>query len=191
MFLNAIGIYQEQDNMCPGTGLKKVKYAQQDKSILFPCNQLENIDDYLLKSTEYSALELGKIYNFKKDDDYSYLYHSKSAERILAISSRTPVDSLELAFLFKNIEHIIIRPDKVNKTLDNIIANPLEYTNKEILIESVKENIEELKRLMYSAIEKIVQRGENLEQLKNKALHLENSAIKFEDKAKTLNSCCW
>lgn len=186
--LYAIGIYTP-DTSGSDVLMQKVKYAQQDKG-LFSSNQLENVDKILLKSSFYSTMESNKIYKFETADEFNYLYKPRSKEAVLAISSRKNLDPSEKSFLFKNIEHILIRPDSIKVTLDDIIKNPLGFTGNDILIGRVQENLEEVIAVMHDNIDKVILRGENLEILQQKASHLDESAIKFEAQVRKMNSSC-
>ena len=88
------------------------------------------------------------------------------------------------------MQHILIRPDTVKASLDDIIANPQAFTGKDILIGRIQGGNKEIIAIMQKNIDMVIKRGEDLENLKEKAIHLNESAINFEDKAKKLNTCC-
>lgn len=210
MLLNALGIYIQTD-----VGLEKVKCAQQEKTtssnIMFfqaeqkAVNQLENIDnalheeDELTKSKFYTTMEPNQVHRLKTSDEYNYLYKIviKSTNTIFAISSRYELEPHEKAFLFKNMEHILIRPDRVKATLDDIIANPQGFTGSDksrsgdILIDQTRDEMKAVIAVMQKNIDLVIKRGEDLENLKDKAIELNKHAISFEKEAKKLNSCCW
>src|SRR6476620_172893 len=114
--LNAIGIYEEDETL-DGSVLKKVKFSQQEKNTLFASNQLETVETLLFKSPLYSTMEPYKIYFSERNKECIYLYISNATRKLCAISSRKPLDRSEQAALFQNIEHILIRPDTIKRTL--------------------------------------------------------------------------
>lgn len=203
VMLHALGIYVQN-----GNELEKVNYAQQEKSsppnfAFFQAeqkslNQLENIESALHEEDEssnlkfYAIMEPNKVYRCKTSKEYDYLYKAriKSADTIFVISSKYELDPSEKAFLFKNMEHILIRPDTVKKSLDDIIANPQGFIGRDLLIGNIQDEMKEVIAVMQKNIDLVIKRGASLEDLKEKAIHLNESAINFEDKAKKLNSCC-
>src|SRR6185437_7162688 len=140
--LSGLGIYTE-DELSEEKGLKKFKFAQKDKSIFFQDNQLESIDDILLKSPFYSTMEPNKVYMEVLNNEYHYLYQPSKTDAVFAIISRTQLDPTEKAFLFKNMEHILLRPDRVKTTLDDIIANPFNFIGRDLLIGGVQDKMQD------------------------------------------------
>lgn len=202
--LHALGIYIQKD-----TGLEKIQSAQQEKnnpssSMFFkteekPVNQLENIEEILHEEDEetnakfYATMQFNAVYRSKAAKEFDFLHKVKlkSADIIFVISSKYELSPEEKAFLFKNMEHILIRPDTVQASLDDIIANPQGFIGKDLLIGRIQDKNKEIIAGMYKNIELVIKRGESLENLKEKAIHLNESAINFEKEARKLNSCCW
>jgi len=187
--LRAMGIYT-QDELTEEKGLKKFKFAQKDKGLFFQDNQLENIDTILLKSSFYSTMEANKVYLDVFNNEYQYLYRSSTTHAVFAIISKTQLDPTEKAFLFKNMEHILIRPDRVKITLDDIVVNPLNFTGRDLLIGRVQDGMQDVIAIMQKNIDMVIARGERLEDLKMKAIKLDEDATRVEIKAKKLNACC-
>jgi hypothetical protein len=201
--LHALGIYIQTD-----VGLEKIKCAQQEKTkpsnaMFFqneqkPVNQLENIDNALheqdkeSESKFYVTMKPNAVYRRVTTREYDFLYKIKikSTDTIFAISSKYELSPEEKGFLFTNMQHILIRPDTVKASLDDIIANPQAFTGKDILIGRIQGGNKEIIAIMQKNIDMVIKRGEDLENLKEKAIHLNESAINFEDKAKKLNTCC-
>lgn len=188
--LRALAIYTHDESE-EKVELKRFKYAQQDKSILFQVNQLETIDNILFKTPFYSTMEVNKPYLNIAKNEYHYLYLSSATRAVFAITSRSELDPTEKAFLFKNMEHILIRPDTVKTTLDDIIANPLGYTGRDLLIGKVQNEMKDVIAIMQKNIDMIIARGQSLDDLMEKADNLNIHALDLEKKAKKLNSCCW
>ncbi len=201
--LNAIGIYTQ---VVPNdwSVLKKTKYAQEEKdSAFFKKNQLENIDNYVFhdESKDYLTLEDGfvreRIFIKEPLKEYNYLFKSNYAKALFAISSKSELSEKELGFLYKNIEYIFLKPESTKETLDKMIANPYGFNGREIfkgsdaVIDKIREDLKFILVKMRENIDLVLERGEKLEELEKKAIHLKESAIKFDDKAKELNSCCW
>ncbi len=188
--LRALGIYTCEDSG-ETKELKKFKFAQQDTSAFFPINQLEKIDNILFKTSFYSTMEYDKPYFSVSNNEYHYLCLSSTTHAVLAITSRSELDPTEKAFLFKNMDHILIRPGIVKVTLDDIIANPLGFTGRDLLIGRVQDQMKDVIAGMQTNISMIIARGESLDSLREKSKLLEIDAGGFEIQARKLNSCCW
>lgn len=191
--LNAIGVYV-QDITKEDFKLKKTKFAQQDKSgFLFYSNQLENIDSVLFKSAFPSAMQPKKVYPIESKNEYCYLYFSTKTNAFLAISSKKPLDPIEQRYLFNNIEHIVKTDSKVKLTLEDIIANPLRFTGRDLLIGRINDIVgKEIPAIMLDNIDKVLQRGEKIEDTLDKTDHLVGSSIHLDDglKRKYKKTCC-
>lgn len=216
MLLRAIGIYVEDEKtpVTPGSNklkpnLRKIKQVQQDKiqspgifSNKLPINQLENVDQELLYSDRYQ--EMGentyRRFNIEGEREFNYILNSSNPKCVIAISSYRKLERPEKGFLFKNIAHVLLRPKAVNTTLDEIVRIPLnyigrnikevKYVSKDLLIDRVDQELDEVMKKMYENIEKALLRGESLEQLQSKALILDDHAVVFDKKAHDLNRCC-
>lgn len=205
--LHAIGIYTEIESKdAAPKKLKKVISAQQEKpesmlkapSQLFfssnttPVNQLKNVDELLLNSNYYETeMTPGMLYKFRASHgEINYIFQPVNQPFIMAISSRTKLDASEKVYLFKNIEHIYLRPDSIKTTLDDIITNPLGYTGKDILIGRIQKEIDEVIAVMHDNIEKVIKRGEALDELESKALSLSEHSLQFRKGAERLNEGC-
>lgn len=217
--LHAIGIYVVEEDASHAKKLKKVKCAQQEKqesinsndssseeskeqkttsTLLFflpqrtPINQLKNVDDLLLNSDYYQTeMKPGLPYKFKAGPgEINYIFQPSGHDFILVISSRTKLDPFEKGNLFRNIQHVYLRPDSVKTTLDDIIANPLGYTGRDILIGRIHKELDEVMVVMHDNIEKTIKRGESLDELESKALNLSEHSLEFKKTAERLNSGC-
>ena len=73
--------------------------------------------------------------------------------------------------------------------LDNIWAKYQDPISVNKILQ-VKKQLELTKNTMLESIDKIIERGDKIEDLVDKTDHLNDSAIKFMNNAKQLNSCC-
>lgn len=75
---------------------------------------------------------------------------------------------------------------------NNVSKNFEEYKNPEKVdkIIRIKSELEEAKTIILDSVDKLLERGENLENLIQKAKQLEVSSIKFNDRARDMNRCC-
>ena len=182
MHLYAIAIYTSSESH----EFKRIAYSQKDKS-LFAKNELENFEKITLPALS-KKLQEQTIYFRQVEDEYHYVKAEEG--RVTAIATRGKLTTEECGHLFKNINHVYTRPDVVKTTLDTIIANPLGYTGRDLLIGRLSDSLEEVKVIMMENIDKALERGENLEKLKERSQALADATIKFEKSSKRLNSCC-
>jgi hypothetical protein len=77
-------------------------------------------------------------------------------------------------------------------TLDTFADNPIAYTGSgsDVFFERINETIAAVKDQMQQNLNKVIERGEKLEVLKDKAIKLEANALTFKKQAAKLNSCC-
>jgi len=139
-----------------------------------------------------------KIYMDALNNEYIYLYLPSLSSNlanlpnpfhaVFAISSKTKLDSTERNFLFKNMTHALIRPDKV--TLDNMIEKPLDFTGKDALICKIQDGVQNVKDTMLENLELVLSKTESLTEIEAKALDLEKRSKDFVNNTKKMNSCC-
>ncbi len=190
MFLNAIGIYA-QKKLGDNVNLKKIQYAQSERdrniniSHFFKKNkkdnnQLKNIDNKLLMPGELRALT--------HDNEYHYFYRPTSTDFVLAVSSRTIVESKELTHLLWNMQYIFLYPDK--GSLENIIANPVLYTGRFMDLGVIQDRLDETTRVMFDNFKKLEERYESINNLLIKSEALLIHSTDFERKVPKKNYCC-
>ena len=80
-----------------------------------------------------------------------------------------------------NISEDILQP------LWNKYQNPTQISK----LIMVKEDLNETKKVMMETIDKIIERGDKIEDLITKTENLQTNADVFRIQAKKLNSCCW
>ena len=197
--LRAIAIYIK-DDAGPNAGkLRKVQSAEQGglsalstNSLFSPSESyLKNIDKLVLESDFYRTMRSGLLYKFTPaEGEVDFIYQPTSQKIVIAICSRKRLDPSEKVYLFKNIEHIYRNPNGVQATLNDIINNPLGYTGRDILTGRIKEEFEELKKVMTNNIEIAINMSENIDSLKDKTVDLSDKAVTFNRGAKGLNSYC-
>jgi hypothetical protein len=185
--LNAIGIYLDCRETKPGV-FQKVNAAPQHKGGLFSSNPLANLEKHSLTQLP-PILELNSLYSFHVNAEFHYIL--KTGKFLLTIASRKELFPKELAFLFKNIEHVQLRPATVKVTLDDIVANPLGFIGKDILVGKVLQDVQELKVIALNDMDKMLDRGQKLEELYPRTIKLQDESLKFKEQAEKLNKCCW
>ncbi len=72
----------------------------------------------------------------------------------------------------------------------NILFESYQNPNKFDTITQLKNELEESKIIILDSIDKIMMRGENLDELIQKSNNLSETSFLFKNKAKDLNSCC-
>lgn len=180
MHLYAIGIYERQPPY------QRISVAQRDKS-LFASNDLEKFEK-LTQPRLPTDMAVNGVYSLAVDNEMHYVQARENV--LLVISSRSKLIGIECNHLFKNIYHIYKRPEAVRKTLDHVLANPIGFIGKDLLVEGVSESLDDLKIVMLGNINKVLARGERIDELEAKTIMLEADAQKFHKSAKNLNRCC-
>jgi len=188
--INAIGIYEFQGNDIHGRDFVRVDMVPKDKGTFFSGNRLEGIEELLMDDELIAKTKPQKINFIFHKYEYIYLHEVQNKNIFIGISTKSPLDSSEAYYLIRNLEHIVLRKDKVKYTLDNIFMNPLGFTNTDILLGRIKAELSDVINIMRSNIEKAILRNENLDQLQDKAIRLHENSLVFKDEAKKLNTCC-
>lgn len=120
-----------------------------------------------------------------------YYFGFKSAGSVYVIVSDTDIaNKKDLSLLFFNI--INAYDDNKDQTLKDILKNPTSYFLDKKM-ELVQKELQETKSIMASNIEKILNRGEKLEDIVQKTALLAKQAKKFNYAAEDLAdsySCC-
>jgi hypothetical protein len=180
MQLYAIGIYEREPPH------SRISIAQKDKS-LFASNDLEKFEKSTLPRLP-ADMAVNGVYSLAVDNEMHYVQARENM--LLVISSRSKLLEIECNHLFKNIYHIHKRPEAVKRTLDHVLANPIGFIGRDLLVERVSESLGDLKIVMLDNIEKVLARGERINELEAKTIKLEADAQKFHKSAKNLNRCC-
>lgn len=179
--LNAIAIYNLNDG-------SRVKYAQVSQSRLFPINDLENLEKNTLPKAREEIRD--KTLFFSSDGEYHYFRRLKKDETVMAICSKKRLDREEVNYLFRNIEHIQVRPDIVKTSLQDIIRNPLGYTGRDLQLGRIQAELDEVKEITLKNIEGLIERSERLEDLEVKSDLILLNSKKYKEDAAKLNRCC-
>lgn len=126
---------------------------------------------------------------------------------IALISKNEMFQDAEFNRLMRNIQCVFIRQlqhktqnQKTTVTLADIVAHPLEFTEKDMRqlevkeqvendpkIRAVKEELAKVKEVMLDNVDKLLGRGEALELLVAQTEQLDLAAVKFRDAAKAKN----
>lgn len=181
----AIAIYTIKQQNKP----QKIKYAQQEKGILFSTNQLETLEKSTLPKI-LSDAGGNNIYHFNADGEHHYVKKLLIENMVIAIVSKKQLQPIELNYLFINIDHVRLRQERVKVSLDDIVMNPFGYIGKDLLVASISQNIAETKQELFNMRDQIIERGEKIEALEKKTIELCEASKQFQVNAKKLNKCC-
>lgn len=197
--LTAIAIYQFDSH--EGSQKKtKIAFAQKAPLFgfgLFEMNELGVLETKtlpLVSSYEKDALE---FIHFEQRESGEHHYVKRithdNQTYLFTMVSRKKLDEIEARYLFINMWHAFKRGTTAQITLQNIINNPLGYTGRDCLLETTKQAVADLKQEMLNTLDIVIERGEQLETLRDKTIKLEETSKLFEDEAKKLNSgcCAW
>ncbi|KTC78172.1 synaptobrevin family protein [Legionella brunensis] len=69
------------------------------------------------------------------------------------------------------------------------VAADLEKHTKDFKVESIKQELAETQKIMLSNLDKVIERGERIEEVLAKSENLATSSFHFKQKAEELNSC--
>lgn len=192
MFIYALAIYDDIARL--DSRVVKVDYAQKKQpNRLFPENLLASLDGALIADDFPASMASNVVYRYPSEDEREFLYfkriHANHRDVVLAIAIDKKLDLMELAFLFTNMAHIYIRPEKVKISLQHMVDNPLNYIGKDLLVDSLAQQVSETKEVLIENIHKILKRGEKLEEAVAASHKLKLTSEHFKDKAEELNRC--
>lgn len=190
--LYAIAVYRRDEIKT----IEKVDYAYQGSNnpinnMFKPYNPLPAIKEVILNALLNDNLENGRIYCYYINGKEP-CYLKIDGELIRAIVSKKELDNTEAHYLMINSRSI---------PLNAIIANPIGYTGNDVTpkknqqlwnqkVDNVKQKNEETKKAALMAIDKIILRGQRLDELTIRAEDLNSQADKFKDEAIKQNACC-
>lgn len=194
MFLRAIATYDYEDDVNPQLTERKSAYERWAGSKLtaFECQYLkEFIDD-----KDHIILPLNTYFQYEESPGNYYYFkrvHDGESDRLLVMNSKSPLGKKEMAYLFVNINHIDVGHEAITDTLDDIVKNPLGYTGKDLLVNSVRRGVDQTKGVMLDNVDKMLDRGEKLEVLVSQTAELARSSQAFLENSKQLREnqqCC-
>lgn len=110
-----------------------------------------------------------------------FLYAQKRGTNLFAIALDCKLDEKQCYFLYNYIISHRVDPSLV-------AADPVKYT-QDYKIAETQAQLAEVKKVMIENIDKIIQRGERLEELLNDTEELEQSTKIFKHTTEELNSC--
>lgn len=185
--LIAIGIYSFTQDTPPK--FFRVDSAQPKGLSLFSSSHLASLESQTLPLLTSEDLQSARPLHFPQDSEHHYIKRVVGEPFILVMGSRSKLDDKEAHYLFINMWHAHIRPETAKVTLQQIIDNPLGYTGSDRNLDAIKQSLEETKKIMIENIDKIIERGEKLEQVHNATIKLQQASAAFEEEARRLNSC--
>lgn len=185
--LSAIAIYDITNDTPTANIYLRNNYAEKDKLTLFTASPLSYLEKSILPKLD--CTNNGKLFDCILNDEIRYYVCKQSEDSFLmAICSERELQGTEVYHLFANMRHAHLRPHVV--TLKQIISNPLGYTGKDKFLDKTQSEIEEVKSIMLSNIDKVLSRQEKLEELIAATTKLELESRKFRSQAEKLNKPC-
>lgn len=175
--LYAIAVYRLNGNKLEK---KQSAVIREQSGALFAYNPLQNLEKTSLPAALKQGMKETEIYHFEVGNEHHYLQHAQN-DHIRALVSRKKLDDNEVRYLFHNSKYV---------SLDKIMQNPLGYTGRDASCEPVQEKLESLRRDLLMVVDRALDRGEKLENLKDKALELKDTSTSFHDQTKKLSPCC-
>ncbi|GEM_PF-3640527 len=205
--LTAIAIYSYDENQITDLGIfKRIDFSQQStvKSI-FQFNLLEDLEKKTLPkiagkmhadvntaadAAAKTKTVTGSVMWRQENDEHHYLDTIHGEKILIAICSKKKLYAFELFNLFANIKHVYYRPEKVKTSLADIIANPVGYIGRDMLIAKVHQTNSEVIPLALKAVDKMLERGEDITVTVSKTIQLQDNANIYFEKTKTLKKRC-
>lgn len=186
-FILAIAVFESIDSV----RFKRKQYAQKDKGTLglFGVkDQLKLFEDKSLPIVK-EKLAVGKVIYIEQGAEHHYLKLEPNRS-LLVMVTRNALERTEITHLFTNMRHALIRQEIVKFTFEDIVDNPIGYNTRNILLKCVSDQIEETKEMTIENIKKVIERGEDLAELQEKANQIRLNAEKFNQGAKKGRRCC-
>lgn len=176
--LLAIAIYCSNDVNKPyifKAAVKKTSFLSYDP---LPALEKTSLTDALEK-----GMEANKIYHYTDNNEHHYLRHEANDHIRVMVSARKLTRNEQL-YLFHNSKSV---------PLDKIIQQPDLYATKNASrakIDAVQAKLDETKGILLQTIDRVVERGEKLEALEEKAFELKLTSEGFNEETRKLNRCC-
>jgi hypothetical protein len=186
--LIAIAIYKIDQQKAAFQRIKLAPQLPKSYTEFFSANPLDEIEKDIIPQFYLSFLP-NKIYYFQSNEKHCYIKALTEKSEISLILSKKEIDISEAIHLFNNIDTVHNKPS-VKTTLDDIFKNPYSYAGKDILIAEISKDLEEIKNITLENINKLINRGELIEDLQERTKKLVVESAVFRDDAKKLNRCC-
>lgn len=185
--LRAIAIYNEDLTVSFDSAPKKEGFFSYDPLEEFKEKVLPNLPKDI-PSTKILSLKTSNL------NDYYYLKNDRKENINMLIVSKNKLMDSEATNLFGNILYTHQTKDAKKEedkvTLNQIVSNPMGYTGRHIKTQKIFDTLDTTKDILQQNIEQLIQRGEKIDDLKQKSIELKDEAIRFDKGAKKLNSCC-
>ena len=172
--------------------------------------------DYLIdldRNTLPKFIKMQLPLNKRHDDNYDGMFHYLKKVKIndetviLTLASTRPIHKqniIELNHLLNNAHYFY--KTKQLTMLEEMAINPISYIGKDLLNENelknhpqkemdekivkIQNELDQLKVVAMDNVDKVINRGENLDTLEDKSDHLAESSKIFYNTAKKANRCC-
>ena len=143
---------------------------------------IKNLDEKkLMQSHKFTEEFNNIIFNI-----YIYKFGNKI---YLAVTNEKYPSSVILEFI-NELKELLNKENHDTQEIDILwtkYQDPLQVSK----LLQVKQNLDETKKIMMDSVDKILERGERIENLIEKTDQLQLESEAFRIKAKKLNSCCW
>ncbi len=200
MMIRAIAIYQLDGTNPTQPYIPTKHYVPADAYKPYTLSTLTfwQVPDYLLINMEKNSLpavnraelESLRAIHFPYSHEHHYFKKVTGQPFIMVIVSKSRISDSEACYLFKNIQNALLYPDASGVTLTKIIQNPLDYIAKDHLPEKLKTDLAELKQILLTDIDKMLERGERLDDLQTVTLELCDSSARFKRESKKQTAYC-
>jgi synaptobrevin homolog YKT6 len=154
--------------------------------------QVDNVS-WITRATATNAFKQHKVEMIKRIQDIGfgsitvekagyYFYCLKNTEGFAVICLDTPLERLPIIYLTDALLY-------KNEPLKEVLANPEAYLIDR-KIAKINIELEQTKEVLMQAMEKVIDRGDKLEQLVEKTEALQQTSFQFHEATKELNRCC-
>jgi hypothetical protein len=164
-----------------------LKYMEQASLAKLDLAELESVRD----GKDGRKVREVRVVHFTHQNEHHCFRKVINKPYVMVICSKGKIGDEEAINLFRNIQYAVLQPASSGVTLAKIIDHPLDYTGKkDYLVESTLEQALDLKDEALVLIDKMLERGEKIEDLNLVTIELCLNTQRFQRESKQLNSYC-
>lgn len=173
----------------------------------YEMNALVNFEKSFLKESAAEFIQTKESYFYnEKECQHNYTFKTDNGLSLIVLITKSKLNPVELACLkYHLLSTMHDKPgldqeennQRIQQMFYKIIKSPHFYTNRESIrkintdkIKEVKRDLEETTRILKKDIEKILDRGEAIENLVVRTESLEQASRRFKDSAFEANRTC-
>ena len=175
-----------------GIGSEYVYHHLDSFSFLYRSKLKEIIDVFISVTNERTEnLDMGRLYQFNVDKiPDARLYLKITESRSYYFICNQSIERLTISTLLNQIE-VMPNDNKKDQNLNNLLGdfnkNPNKYISK---IDTINKQLTETKEIINESFEKLIARGEKLDDLMEKSQQLSEQSKIFLKRTKKLNCPC-